>query len=97
MMNGTTRKPEIKAPLIAPQSPPSRIPASIAAGSTICQSRTAAGTLGCSRFTRTAMPTVTSATVEPTERSIPPEIMMIVMPRAAVPTITVCTAIVRQL
>ena len=41
--------------------------------------------------------TVTSATVEPTERSIPPAIMMIVMPSAAVPTITVCTAIVRQL
>ena len=43
------------------------------------------------------MPTVTSATVEPTDRSIPPEIMIIVMPSAAVPTITVCTAIVRQL
>ncbi len=46
---------------------------------------------------KTAMHTVTSATVEPTERSIPPAIMMIVMPRAAVATMTVCTAIVRQL
>ena len=43
------------------------------------------------------MTTVTSATAEPTERSIPPEIMMSVIPSAAVPTITVCTAIVRQL
>ena len=43
------------------------------------------------------MHTVTSATVEPTERSIPPAIMIIVMPRAAMPTITVWTAIVRQL
>ena len=43
------------------------------------------------------MQTVTSATVEPTDRSIPPAIMMIVMPRAAVATITDCTAIVCQL
>ena len=39
------------------------------------------------------MQTVTSATVDPTERSIPPAIMMMVMPSAAVPTITDCTAI----
>ena len=44
-----------------------------------------------------AMQTVTSATVDPTERSIPPAIMMIVMPSAAVATITDCTAIVCQL
>ena len=43
------------------------------------------------------MHTVTRATIEPTERSIPPAIMMIVMPSAAVPTMTVWTAIVRQL
>ncbi len=43
------------------------------------------------------MQTVTRAMVEPTERSIPPAIMMRVMPSAAVPTIIVCTAIVRQL
>ena len=60
-------------------------------------SRSDSGRLGSTFLTNSAMQTVTSATVEPTERSIPPAIMMIVMPRAAVPTITVCTAIVRQL
>ena len=97
MMNGTTRRPEIKAPLIAPHSPPNPTPRIIAIGKASFHSRRDSGSIGSTFFMNSAMQTVTSATVDPTERSIPPAIMMIVMPSAAVPTITVCTAIVRQL
>ena len=44
-----------------------------------------------------AMTTVVSATDDPTERSIPPDTMTIVMPAAAMPTTTVCRAIVTRL
>ena len=84
-------------PLIAPQNPPIAIPSKRASGKTSFISRSESDRAGSTFFTKMAMQTVTSATVEPTERSIPPAIMMIVMPRAAMPTITVCTAIVRQL
>jgi hypothetical protein len=40
--------------------------------------------------------TVVSATIEPTERSMPPAIMTSVMPEAAMPTTTVCRAIVTR-
>ncbi len=73
------------------------IPSIRASGKTSFISRSDSDRPGSTFFTNSAMHTVTSATVEPTERSIPPAIMMIVMPRAAVPTITVWTAIVRQL
>ena len=78
---------------LRPPRPPAAAPP---AGRASSPGATPAG-CGSTFFTKSAMQTVTSATVEPTERSIPPAIMMIVMPRAAVPTITVWTAIVRQL
>ncbi len=95
MMNGTTRRPEIKAPLTAPHSPPNPTPSSMAIGMETFHARSVSGRTGSTFFMKSAMQTVTSATVEPTDRSIPPAIMMRVMPRAAVPTITVWTAIVR--
>ena len=46
------------------------------------------------RASRARTTTVESATVEPTERSMPPSRMTSVMPIAAIPTTTVCRAIV---
>ena len=43
------------------------------------------------------MTTVVSATTEPTERSMPPDTMTIVMPSATVQTIAVCRAISSRL
>ncbi len=43
------------------------------------------------------MATVTRAMIDPTERSIPPEMMISVMPRAAEPTIAVWRAMVSRL
>ena len=43
------------------------------------------------------MTTVVSATTEPTDRSMPPDTMTIVMPSAAVQTIAVCRAMSSRL
>ena len=73
------------------------IPSNSPSGSTSFMPRSESDRAGSTFLTNIAIHTVTSATVEPADRSIPPAIMISVIPRAAMPTITVWTAIVRQL
>ena len=50
-MNGTTRRPAIKAPLIAPHSPPTATPSTSATGKTSFHSRSESGKLGSTFLT----------------------------------------------
>ncbi len=84
-MNGVTPRPVMSAPLASPQRPPTATP----------QPR-AAGIGRPASLMSVARTTVTSATAEPTDRSIPPAIITAVIPSAAIPTMTACTAIIRQ-
>ena len=84
-MNGTTRRPVTSAPFTSPQMPPPTTPA-IAAARGDQPWPSASATM-----------TVVSATTDPTERSMPPETTITVMPSAAAHTIAVCRAISSRL
>ena len=81
-MNGATFKRVIKFPLAKPVSAPAAVAARIATSGPLPPTSTK------------ATMTDVMATIEPTDRSMPPRMMTRVMPRAAVPTIAVCRAIV---
>ena len=74
-MNGTTRRPVMSTPLTRPQSAAAATP----------PSRRGEGDQPAR--SSSAMTTVVSATTDPTDRSMPPDTMTIVMPSAAVQTI----------
>ena len=84
-MNGTTRRRVMTTPLTTPTSAPTRMPA------------TTAKMTGSPALMPSAVTTPVSAIVEPTERSIPPLMMMSVMPIAPMATITVCASTMRKL
>ncbi len=76
-MNGTTRSRVMSRPLTVPHSAAAAsAPSAASAGSMPMRSRS-------------AVTTVLSATMDPTERSMPPETMTIVIPSAATQTMTV--------
>ena len=77
-MKGTTRKRVINSPL----SNPNRAQTNTAVTA-------AARGPNPVLFNNQAITTVPRATTEPTERSIPPEMITSVMPRAAIPTMVV--------
>ncbi len=81
-MNGVMPSPATSAPLTAPVSAATAMPAS------------AAGKGPTPALSSEATTTVVSATVDPTERSMPPSMMIMVMPAAATPTTAVCRAMV---
>jgi len=76
-INGTTRSRVIARPFTKPTAPPTMIPAPRAT------------LVDHPALIPRAVITPVSAMAEPTERSIPPLIMIIVMPMAPMPTITV--------
>ena len=77
MMNGTTRRPVMSTPFISPHTAPAAI-------------APAAATSGHEPSRRNcAVTTVLSAMTDPTDRSIPPATITIVMPSAATHTIAV--------
>src|SRR6516162_4067785 len=80
-MNGTTRSCVIKRPFTAPQ----------AAAAPTAPSAAIAGPAPA--LSSSAVTTVLSAPTEPTDRSMPPEMMTIVIPSAATQTMTVWRAI----
>ena len=82
-MNGTTWSRVISRPLSAPHSAPAATPPS---GARSRRRRRPARS-------SSAVTTVLSATMEPTDRSIPPATITIVMPSAATQTMAVCRAI----
>ncbi len=84
-MNGTTRSWVVNKPVTRPQ------PAQTATAAS------AAPTGDTTLPSTTAMTTVASATAEPTARSMPLEMITIVMPSAARPTMVVCRAMVSRL
>src|SRR4030095_9987795 len=84
-MNGTTFKRVITNPLTVPTNPPTRIPA------------TSATDGDSPDLIPSAVTTPVSAMVEPTARSIPPLIMIIVIPVAPMATMTVCERTMRRL
>jgi hypothetical protein len=91
MMKGARRRRVTSAPLTTPINMPTAIPPTTASAGdtppvTIGRPVTGSGTL-CGM--RTLMLTQTTATAEPTERSIPPAMMISVMPSAAMPTTAV--------
>ena len=81
-MKGGRASPAIRPPLTAPTAAPAATPASAA---------TAAEPVA---FMLRAVTTDAKAIAEPTERSIPPERITKVMPRAQTPTMTDCVRIV---
>ena len=84
-MKGTTRSRVMRMPLASPQAAAAATPPSAdRSGLT-------------SRLSNSAMTTVLSAMIEPTERSMPAATMTMVMPRAAVQTIAVCRAMSSRL
>ena len=104
-MNGTTFKRVMRTPFSIPQRPPASTPtkraAAIGKGGTANFSVNPPSIAGRPTSTgnplaKTATRTVTSATAEPIDRSIPPEIITAVIPKEAIPTITAWTEIVRQ-
>src|SRR5207245_11165156 len=82
---GTARKDVMSKPFARPTSPPASTAASIATPG------------GHPAATTSAATTPVNAIVAPTERSIPPETMMIVIPIAPRATITVCDRTMRKL
>ena len=76
-MNGTTLSRVTSAPLSAPQPTPAAMPAS------------AASTGGAPARRTAAITTVASAMIAPTERSMPPDTITMVMPSAATATMVV--------
>ena len=84
-IKGTTRNEVMTPPFIAPINPPAKRPASTAAA-------------GFQEdLNARAVTTLVSATLDPTDRSIPALIMIIVIPMAPVATITVCASTTRRL
>src|SRR5713101_1970370 len=83
-INGTTRSRVIARPLLRPTTPPTKMPAPIA---TVVDSPA---------LMPSAAITPVRAIDEPTERSIPPLIIIIVIPIAPIATITVCARTVRR-
>ena len=84
-MNGTTRSPVISTPFISPHSAPAAIaPAAATSGHDPSRS-------SC------AVTTVLSAMTDPTDKSIPPATITIVMPSAATHTIAVWRAMSSRL
>ena len=84
-MNGTTRRPVISRPLPRPTSPPATRAAAVATTGDHPAASPSAAT------------TPVRAIAAPTERSIPPLIMISVMPIAPRATITVCDRTIRRL
>ena len=84
-MNGTTFKRVITRPFTTPTSPPTRIPLNNATEG------------GKPALIASAVTTPVKAIVDPTARSIPPLMMIIVMPIAPIATITVCERTMRRL
>ena len=83
-MNGTTRRVVIATPLMNPTTAPIATPAATAAiGAN--PSRNA-----------TAVITLASAIDDPTDKSIPPLIITMVIPRAPIATMTVCASTTRR-
>jgi hypothetical protein len=91
MMNGASFRRVMSVPLIRPQSVPTPIPASAASAGgrprvIVVSPVSGLGTwCGISR----AMLTTTTAIADPTDKSIPPAMMINVIPSAAVPTTAV--------
>ena len=83
-MNGTTRSRVIATPFASPTKPPTAIPAA------------RASVVGHPELIPSAAMTPVSAIVDPTERSMPPLIIMIVIPIAPIATMTVCARTVRR-
>src|SRR6266446_5047188 len=83
-INGTTRSRVIARPLLRPTTPPTKMPAPIA---TVVDSPA---------LMPSAAITPVRAIDEPTERSIPPLIIIFVIPIAPIATITVCARTVRR-
>jgi len=84
-MKGVMRSPAIAAPLARPMSPPAATPAAT----------TAAGLQP--RWIRSAPTTLVSAMAEPTDRSMPPLMMTMVIPSEPIATITVWVKIILKL
>ncbi len=81
-MNGVRSSRVMSSPMRAPHAEPAATPPSAAtSGGTFC-------------FKSSAIATVQSAMFEPMERSMPPEMMISVMPSAAVPTTAVCSSMI---
>ncbi len=87
-MNGTTRSRVTRAPFASPQSAHTATarPAASQGQGPEAQS-----------LRNQAMTTVLSATIEPTDKSMPPEMMTSVIPSAAMPTMVVWRAMVSRL
>ena len=83
-MNGTTRSPVMSTPFASPTSPPASTAAAAAAGT------------GQSAPIPSAATTPLNAMVAPTDRSMPPLTMIIVIPIAPRATITVCESTMRR-
>ncbi|KYG08612.1 hypothetical protein BE21_22760 [Sorangium cellulosum] len=75
---------------------PTSVPATTPARPAAAAAASAAGSAGTPARRSVARTTVVNATSEPVERSIPPVAMTRVMPRAQMPTTTVCRAIVSR-
>ena len=84
-MNGITRSLVMNRPLMTPTTPPATTPSSTAR-SGLTPSRIAI-----------AVTTPVSAITDPTDRSMPPLTMIIVMPMAPSATMTVCATTMRKL
>ena len=84
-MNGATFSRVMSVPLVSPVRAPANIAMTIAA---------AGPPPAPPLLSTSATTTDVIATIEPTERSMPPRMMTSVMPSAAVPTMAVCLAMV---
>ena len=84
-MKGVMRRPAMAAPLTRPMAPPVATTAS----------STATGPQPC--WISRAPTTLVRATAEPTDRSMPPLTMIIVMPSAPMATITVWVKMILKL
>jgi len=96
MMNGASFSRVTRKPFVAPARHPSATPPARATAGTQTASippRVAPASAGDNSRTIQADPTAVRAMMLPADRSMPPEMMISVMPMAPIATVTVCVKI----